>query len=76
MNYLDNTVTWVTTPSETQKLQATIQRVRELHKPIDNKYGLESCEACSKLTSMALGYENFVTYAFCPTIQALDGEQK
>jgi hypothetical protein len=57
--------------------EAAIQRVRELHKPVKSLsgFGPEACEACSQLTSMALGYENWVAYGFCPTIKALDGEQ-
>lgn len=58
--------------------RAAIKRVRELHKPVPSLdgFGPEACEACSKLTSMALGYENWVAYGFCPTIKALDGEQE
>jgi hypothetical protein len=67
MDYLDNTVTWVTTPSEAQRLQEAIQRVRELHKPTDCDCPVHStdeiwCKNC---------YQDFP----CLTIKALDGEQ-
>lgn len=64
--------------AKANEAEEAIERVRQLHKPVKslNGFGPEACEACSQLTSMALGYENWVAYEFCPTIRALDGEQK
>jgi hypothetical protein len=59
-----------------QKTEA-IQRVWDLHTPIKslNGFGPEACKQCSELTTLALGYANYVVYGFCLTIKALDGEQ-
>ena len=59
------------------KLIKAVERVRELHKPVKSLggFGPEACKGCSDLTSLALGYPHWVVIEFCPTIQALDGEQ-
>ena len=57
---------WVT---KVAKLEADIQRVRDLHKPNDDN----ECSvcACGVWNDGELEYERYP----CPTLRALDGEQ-
>lgn len=63
--------------AELNEAKEAIERVRELHTPIKslNGFGPEACKECSELTTLVLGYANYVAYEFCPTIRALNGEQ-
>lgn len=56
------------------KNMEAIQRVRELHKPIET-YFKPACEECSRIASMANGCETFINVELCETLKALDGEQ-
>ena len=56
------------------ELMQAIERVRELHKPIET-YFRPACKECSRIASMANGCETFVIVELCETIKALDGEQ-
>lgn len=48
-----------------------IQRVRDLHKPVQGPYDNVVCEECSHMDINV----DFHTEYPCPTIKALDGEQ-
>jgi len=59
------------------KLMQAIERVRELHKPIQSLKGKnhEPIMGCLECEETGSGREYLVEYP-CPTIKALDGEQE
>ena len=59
---------WVEVLNERDQLKYAIQRVRELHKPVDNY-----CDECS-MYLVEDKYSVYIGYP-CDTIKALDGEQ-
>lgn len=63
--------------SQIEYYKSKVERVRELHKPFTNDYGLVACEHCSFVATVfgADGYEKLVPYERCADIKALDGEQ-
>lgn len=57
-------------------LLESVQRVRELHKPVKSWKGIDHTEivGCYECEETGSGREYWVEYP-CPTIKALDGEQ-
>ena len=51
-----------------EKYKAQVERVRELHQPINGPADDTTCKAC------VIDEDNYPTYP-CPTVKALDGEQ-
>lgn len=55
--------------AELNKAREAIERVRQLHQPIENGEWEPHCSHCRE----GVGYVDFVDYP-CPTIKALDGD--